>query len=89
MWGKSFAAALLAPPLAVALVGLAALMSSNQHRDTLPALLMFFPIWVALMAAAFLFKSGLRAWLWMGGATVLGFGLLYALKASGLVRIAA
>ena len=89
MWGKSFAAALLAPPLAVALVGLAALMSSNQQRDTLPALLMFFPVWVALMASAFLFKSGLRAWLWMGGATVLGFGLLYALKASGLVRIAA
>lgn len=89
MWGKSFAAALLAPLLAVALVGLAALLSSNQQRDTLPALLLFFPVWVALMAAAFHFKSGLRAWLWMGGATLAGFGLLIALKASGLVRIAA
>ncbi|MES2259422.1 MAG: hypothetical protein V4724_12915 [Pseudomonadota bacterium] len=89
MLGKSFAAVLLAPLLAVALVGLAALLSGNQQRDTLPALLMFFPAWVGAMALAFLFRNGLRAWLWMGGATLLGFGLMYGLKASGLARIAA
>jgi len=89
MWGKSFAAVFLAPLLAVALVGIVALLSPSPQRDTLPALLMFYPVWIGVIAVTFLFKSGARAWLWLGGATALGFGLLYAIKASGLVRLAA
>jgi len=89
MRGKSFAAILLGLPLAVALVGLAALLSSDQARHTLPWLLVFFPVWIGVMSVAFLLQSGLRAWLWLGGACVLAYAVLYALKASGLVRIAA
>lgn len=89
MWAKSFAAVLLAPPLAVALVGLAALLSPDQGRDTLPVLLMFFPVWMTLMALTYLFRTGLRAWLWMGAATVAGFALLHVLKAAGIVGVAA
>ncbi|NHZ89927.1 hypothetical protein F2P45_13020 [Massilia sp. CCM 8733] len=89
MWGKSFAAIFLAPPLGVALVGLLALLSGNQQRDTLPILLMFFPAWVGAMALAYHFKTALRAWLWMGGATLAGFGLIHGLKAAGLLRVAA
>lgn len=89
MWLKSLAAVFLGAPLAVALVGLLALLSGNQALTTLPLLLFYFPVWIGVMALAFGFRSGARAWLWLGGATVLGFAALHFLKASGLVRIAA
>ena len=89
MLGKSTAAAFLGLPLAVLMVGLAALLSGDQARTTLPLLLLFFLVWVGVMTGAFMFRSGLRAWLWMGGATVAGYALLHVLKASGLAGVAA
>ena len=88
MWGKATAAALLGLPLSVLVVGAVALLSSDQRRTTLPLLLLFFLAWVAAMMGAFLFKTGLRAWLWMGGATLIGYSALHFLKAGGLLRIA-
>ena len=88
MWGKSTAAAFLGLPLAVIVVGILALLSQDQARTTLPWLLLFVLFWIGAMTIAFLFRTGLRAWLWMGGATLLGYAALYWLKASGLVRIA-
>jgi hypothetical protein len=46
-------------------------------------------VWIAVMTGTFLFRTGLRAWLWMGGLTVAGYAALHFLKASGLIRIAA
>jgi hypothetical protein len=89
MWGKSTAAAFLGLPLSVLIVGLAALLSSDQATATLPWLMVFFLVWIAVMTGAFLFKTGLRAWLWMGGLTLAGYTALHFLKASGLIRIAA
>lgn len=89
MWGKSTAAAFLGLPLSVLIVGLAALLSSDQATTTLPWLMVFFLVWIAVMTGAFLFKTGLRAWLWMGGLTLAGYVALHFLKASGLIRIAA
>lgn len=89
MWGKSTAAVFLGLPLSVLVVGLAALLSSDQATTTLPWLMLFFLVWIAVMTIAFLFKTGLRAWLWMGGLTVAGYAVLHFLKASGLIRIAA
>lgn len=89
MWGKSTAAVLLGMPLAVLVTGFAALLSSDQASTTLPWLLVFFLIWIATMTCAFLFKTGLRAWLWMGGLTLAGYAALHFLKASGLIRVAA
>jgi len=89
MWGKSTAAAFLGLPLSVLIVGLAALLSSDQATTTLPWLMVFFLVWIAVMTGAFLFKTGLRAWLWMGGLTLAGYTALHFLKASGLIRIAA
>ena len=89
MLGKSTAAAILGLPLAALMVGFVALLSGDQARSTLPLLLLFFLVWVGVMTGAFMFRSGLRAWLWMGGATLAGYALLYVLKASGLVTVAA
>ena len=88
MWGKSTAAVFLGLPLAVIVVGICALLSQEQARTTLPWLLTFFPFWIGAMSIAFLFRTGLRAWLWMGGATLLGYAVLHFSKAAGLLRIA-
>lgn len=89
MWGKSTAAFFLGLPLAVAVVGLCALASGDQARTTLPWLLAFFPVWIAVMTLAFLFRSGLRAWLWMGGATLLAYAALHGAKLAGLLKVGA
>ncbi|MFT4257402.1 MAG: hypothetical protein QM599_10655 [Pseudoxanthomonas sp.] len=84
MWAKSLAAALLGLPLTVGLIGLVVLLWPGRLEVvTLPWLLMSFPLWVAVMSLAFLAKTGLRAWLWMGGATLLCFGLIHLAKALG------
>ncbi|MBJ7312533.1 hypothetical protein ACFOLJ_22735 [Rugamonas sp. CCM 8940] len=88
MLGKSTAAAFLGLPLSTLVVGFIALLSSDQHSTTLPLLLLFFLVWVGAMIMAFLFKTGLRAWLWMGGLTLAGFAALHFLKASGLIKVA-
>jgi hypothetical protein len=89
MWGKSTAAAFLGLPLSVLIVGFAALLGSDQATTTLPWLMVFFLVWIAVMTGAFLFSTGLRAWLWMGGLTVTGYAALHFLKAGGLIRIVA
>jgi hypothetical protein len=89
MWGKSTAAFFLGTPLSVLIVGFAALLSRDQVNTTLPWLLLFFLVWIGVMTSTFLFKSGLHAWLWMGGLTVAGYAALHFLKASGLLRIGA
>lgn len=89
MWGKSTAAVFLGMPLAVLVTGVAALLSSDQATTTLPWLLVFFLVWIAAMTCAFLFKTGARAWLWMGGLTLAGYAALHFLKASGLLRVGA
>ncbi|MRW87559.1 hypothetical protein GJ698_26150 [Pseudoduganella sp. FT26W] len=89
MWGKSTAAVFLGMPLSVLVVGFAALLSHDQASTTLPWLLLFFLVWIGVMTCTFLFKTGLRAWLWMGCLTIAGYAALHFLKASGLLRIAA
>lgn len=84
MWAKSLAAALLGLPLAVGIVGLLALLwPGDPARTTLPWLLLAFPTWVAVMSLAFFARNGRRAWLWMGGATLLCFGLIQLAKMLG------
>lgn len=89
MWAKALAAALLGLPLTAAVIGLLALSWPGQpERVTLPWLLLAFPLWIGLMSLAFAARSGVRAWLWMGGATVLGYGMLQTLKLLGWIAVA-
>lgn len=88
MWGKSLAAALLGLPLSTLLVGLVVLLWPGPlQQHTLPWLLLSFPVWIAVMAWAFACRSGLRAWLWLGGATLLCAAALYAIKALGWTEL--
>ncbi|MET0289587.1 MAG: hypothetical protein ABW178_08165 [Pseudoxanthomonas sp.] len=84
MWGKSLAASLLGLPLATGVIGLVALLWPGPlEQHTLPLLLLSFPVWIGAMSAAFACRSGARAWLWLGGATVLVFAVLQAAKLLG------
>ncbi|MBD9370635.1 hypothetical protein [Xanthomonas sp. XNM01] len=90
MWARSLAAALLGLPLTVAIIGLLALVwPGDPTRTTLPWLLLSFPLWTAVMSLAFIARSGLRAWLWMGGATLLCFSLIHVVKLLGWVELPA
>ncbi|MCC4591943.1 hypothetical protein [Xanthomonas sacchari] len=88
MWARWLAAIVLGLPLAVGAIGLCVLLwPGNLQVHTLPWLLLVFPAWVGAMSLAFVFRSGARAWLWLGGATVLCYVALFLLKASHLVQV--
>lgn len=68
--GKTSAAVLLGPVIALALSGLFAWLGPGgvpggdgklQFNMWLVA-----PVWVAVLSAVHLFRSGMRAWLWLG-----------------------
>jgi len=88
MWGRWLTAIVLGLPLAVGVIGLCVLLWPGPLQvHTLPWLLLVFPLWIGAMSLAFVFRSGARAWWWLGAATLLCHGLLYALKAVGLVQV--
>jgi len=90
VWGRSLASVVLGFPLATAIIGIIIfLVPGDLHATTLPLLLMFFPLWVTVMSLPFLCSTGKQAWGWMGLATVLGFAILYLIKAAGLVTLPA
>lgn len=35
------------------------------------------PIWLTVFSLVYFFRSGLRAWLWLGGATLLAIAILF------------
>lgn len=77
MIARALAGALLGFPLSGMLLALLMALSPAQGQGwVIPALILFFPVWVAVMAGSFLFRSGVRAWLVLGGANLLLFGLL-------------
>ena len=53
------------------------------------AVLLMMPLWIGLIIATYRFRSGPRAWLVLGGATLVCQALLWGLKLSGLARFPA
>lgn len=44
------------------------------------AMWMLPPIWLGIFSGVYFFTSGLRAWLWLGGANALAYGALAAIR---------
>lgn len=80
---KSLAGVLLGFALAIALAGLFAFAgpggpeAQNKYQFVM---WLAAPIWLGVASFCFLFRSGLRAWLWLGGANLIAYGGLYACR---------
>ena len=84
-FGKVSAAVLLGFTLSLALVGVFdfATPGGLPGGDTKTQLSMWLvsPIWCAIVSFCFFFRNGLRAWLWLGGANILAWGVVLASRA--------
>lgn len=80
-WSKSCAGTLLGFTLAIALSGLFTWFgpggpaAANKFQFTMWIVA---PLWLGVVSFCFLFRSGLRAWLWLGGANLVAYALLLA-----------
>ncbi|WP_201314070.1 hypothetical protein [Dyella sp. EPa41] len=84
MIARCLAGTLLGFPLAAAVLALVLqLLPNHGAAFVIPALILFFPLWTGLMAAAYLFRSGARAWLVLGAANALVFVALSAARLAG------
>ncbi|SMH47201.1 hypothetical protein [Azospirillum agricola] len=82
-WSKSLAGTLLGFTLAIALSGLFAWAGPGGPRALNKIqfnMWMVAPIWLGVVSFCFLFRSGLRAWLWLGGANLLAYAALHAAR---------
>lgn len=81
---KTLAGTLLGFTLALGASGLFALAASGLPMATKAQLTMWLvpPVWLGVLSGCFLFGSGLRAWLWLGAANLLVFGVLAAARLS-------
>jgi len=78
MTGRCLAGVLLGFPLAAALLQL--LLRALPHDGAaylIPMLILFFPLWIAFMIGAFVFRNSTRAWTTLGAANLLAFGVLW------------
>ena len=86
MWGRATAGAIAGFVLAAALVALLGRLWPGPWQATLVVgMVMLFPLWIGIAAAAFRFANGLRAWAWIGGLAVLALAELWLLQATGWV----
>lgn len=81
---KSLAGSLLGLTLAFALSGLLPVLASGVAPAARAQLMMWLvaPVWLGVLASCFFFRSGLRAWLWLGGANLLAWAALCATRFS-------
>jgi uncharacterized membrane protein len=69
MIGRCLAGVLLGFPLAALILRLVLRALPNDGADWLiPLLILFFPLWMALMISAYAFRNATRAWLGFSGA---------------------
>lgn len=81
MIARCLAGTLLGFTLAAALPALLLqLLPGHGAALIIPMLILFFPLWIGFMAAAYAFRSGLRAWVVLGTANALTFLALWAAR---------
>jgi len=81
---KTLAGTLLGLSLALAPSGLYSEFNAAMPLPVRGQLMMWMvpPIWLGTLSGVYFFGSGLRAWLWLGGANAVAYGALLALRLS-------
>ncbi len=74
---KSLAGAVLGLGLAFAVAGVFAWAAPDGPNKYQLAMWLVAPLWLAVASVCFLFRSGMRAWLWLGGANVVAYAVLH------------
>lgn len=79
---KTLAGALLGFTLAVGCSGLFSWAASGLAMTIRGQLAMWLvaPVWMGVLSGVYFFRSGRRAWAWLGGANFLVFGILAAAR---------
>lgn len=79
---KTLAGALLGFALAIACSGILSWALSNLSLPIRGQLAMWLvaPVWLGVLSGVYFFRSGARAWAWLGGANLLAFGALAATR---------
>ncbi|NMG64001.1 hypothetical protein GPA19_03430 [Azoarcus indigens] len=77
---KTVAGVLLGFTLAIGCSGVFAWLADGMQMSVRAQLAMWMvmPIWLGIFSGVYFFRSGLRAWAWLGGANALVFGALAA-----------
>ena len=76
-WARISAGLLLGFPLGLALAGLFVQLAPDGPGKFQLAMWLVTPPWVAALASVFLVRDGVRAWLWLGGATAAAYAALF------------
>lgn len=81
---KTLAGFLFGAVLAFACSGLFVQLNADMPLSARGQLAMWMvpPVWLGVLGGVYFFASGLRAWLWLGAAGALAWGLLFALRLS-------
>jgi len=78
MIARCLAGILLGFPLAAVVLSLLLhALPDGGDAYVIPALILFFPLWIAFMTGAYALRSGARAWLTLGAANAIGFFALW------------
>lgn len=79
---KTLAGLLLGLALSLAVSGLLAWVLADLPPAVSGQLVMWSvpPVWLGILSGVYFFANGLRAWLWLGGANLLAWGMLWLLQ---------
>lgn len=79
---KTLAGTLLGLALALGASGVFSQLNAAMPLPVRGQLAMWMvpPLWLGTLGLVYFFQSGLRAWLWLGGANLLAYGALWYLK---------
>ncbi|MCR6629154.1 MAG: hypothetical protein NVV74_03350 [Magnetospirillum sp.] len=66
--------------LAIALAGIFVWVGPAGPGKYQLAMWLVAPVWLAVLSAAFLFRNGPQAWLWLGGANLLAYAGLFVCR---------
>jgi len=79
-FSKTLAGTLLGFTLAIGCAGLFNWLAADMPLGVRGQLAMWLtaPVWMGVLSGVYFFRSGKRAWAWLGGANLLAFGFLLA-----------
>lgn len=78
MIARCLAGTLLGFPLSGMLLALCLFwLPEHGQNGLIPVLLLFFPLWIGVMAGSYMFRSGARAWLTLAAANGGVFAVLW------------